>query len=293
MRILLGLVVLVGCSDEPAKTCEKNGGSGCFTLPTAAMVAHTSATATAPPALGCGPLVPYTSTFQVTLNGSVVDYAMSTKGIASATLSLFASDDFATPIAMTTTAPNGTFSIHVPPATPDILFATISATGYVDLYYSNLRPNLMMALDTGVVLATATPDFLDQLYGLVRSKQDPMRASLAVAVEDCQRHPIEHAIAVISPMSGKRAFFDGAQVFYTAAGMYAVPELQSVQADTNDNGDVAALNIPADHPSFLQIWGFPDDAAVAKHEAGLALVAEYPLAVSAGELGGFTAFANQ
>ena len=33
---------------------------------------------------------------------------------------------------------------------PDILYATISAAGYVDLYAANFRPNLMMAIVSGV-----------------------------------------------------------------------------------------------------------------------------------------------
>jgi hypothetical protein len=54
----------------------------------------------------------------------------------------------------------------------------------------------------------------------------------------------------------------------------------------------AFINVPAE-PVYLQLWGFPDEAALARGEDGLVLVAEYPIHTSAETVHAFSLFANQ
>ena len=288
MRSLVGVMGVVcavtGCSDDPPNTG--------FTLPTAPLVATGSGGAMLAPAIGCGPIVPTTSTHAVTVNGEVIDYLMTTKGIA-ATIAVYNADDFANPIVTATSAANGAYSVQIPTAMPDLLYAKITATDYLDIYDWNLRPDLTQPIISKYNVPLITADERDQLYGLVRVTPDPKKSTLAAVALDCNKNPLQHAVAVISTVSGKRSFLPGAQVFYTAAGMYPVPELTSVQADTNDNGTIAILNITVTKQVFLQVWGFPDDAAFKMHEKGLVLIAEYPLLLAMGQQGGINAFANQ
>jgi hypothetical protein len=285
LRAMGVICVVAGCSDD-------SNPNPTFTLPTASLAAYNSMHYMVAPSLGCGPIVPTTSTHAVTINGSVVDYVNSTKGIA-AMVTVYNADDFANPIAMTTSATNGAYSIQIPTAMPDLLYGKVTATGYLDIYYFNLRPDLSQALISKYNVADTTADGLDQLYGLVRVTPDMTKASLAVTAFDCNKNVLQHAIVVISTVSGKRSFLGGASVFYTASGAFPAPELTAVQPETNDNGAAAALNITVSKPIFVQVWGFPDDAAVAMHEKGLALIAEHQVMLTAGQLAGLNAWANQ
>ena len=81
-------LVLVGCGGDdgggdPAK-CPTSGGENCFLLPTEAMVAHPAPMMSAAPVLGCGALVPVSSTHAVALSGKVIDYQRPTVGVANA-----------------------------------------------------------------------------------------------------------------------------------------------------------------------------------------------------------------
>jgi hypothetical protein len=295
MTRMLGVLVLVvaacGGGDDDPGVCSQDGGEACFQLPTAALAAH-DADSAVPADIGCGAIVPRDSTIEVTVSGTVKNYSGGTP-IPSAAISVYDSNDYDTPIATTTAGTDGTYSIVIPTGTPDLLFAKVVADGFVEIYVENLRPDLTTATIADFDLSMATAAFLDTTFALVDTDWDHTKAGIAAVAQDCSRHPLEHAVATISATAGERDFIAGAPVFYAAAGDFPLPVPPDTRGDTNDNGAIAALNIPPSGTAFLQIWGFPDAGAVAEGEAGLELVAEYPLNLFADEALGFTAWANQ
>ena len=277
-----------GESRDPAR-CHLDGGEHCFQVPTAVMVSHFE-DQDLDTVIGCGPLEPALAATNVTLSGTITDYSGGGE-VADATITIYDDEDFTNEIGNATTAADGTYSIGLPAGTPDILFGTLEADGYVTLHDYNGRPDLTGAT-AELNLVMATEELLDTFAGLVDTDLDPDGAIVAAIASDCDRNSIEHVAAVVSATSGERDFVDGVNLFYTAAGALPVPVTPDVRGDSNDNGLIAILNVPA-QPVYLQLWGFPDEAALARGEDGLELVAEYAIDLDAGTSNGFVAFANQ
>jgi hypothetical protein len=294
-RFLMALV-LAACGnnllppDAPKPICAVDGGAACFQLPTAPLVAH-STTATMPVVLGCGAHVPVLSTLTVTVSGKVQNYTGGT--VASAYLLVYGRSDFTTPITSASSDVDGSYTMDLPVGTPDTLFGKIVATGFADIYAANARLDLTMATLPNFNWTTATEAFLDTVFGIVNAVRDRTKAAMAITALDCNGFAIEHAVATVSSTSRTRTFIPGASIFYGAAGTFPVPVRPETRGDTNNNGAIAAFNVPPTGSSFLQIWGFPTAAAQAVGASGLVLIAEYPLTLFAGESVGFSAFANQ
>ena len=181
--------------------------------------------------------------------------------------------------------------MQIPAGTDDYFYQTTSAPGYADLFDVNLHIDLSNAI-TGEQVSPATPEFVDMTYGLVRVTRDPSDVLIVSRAYDCNLRLIEHAVGVISSASGQRAFVPGPSAYYGADGTFAVPVLPDVRGDTNTNGLIGFFNVPVATGDYIQLWGFPDDASVAQGEAGLVLVAEYPLTPAA-QLLGFPLYANR
>ena len=212
--------------------------------------------------------------------------------VAGATITVHDRDDFTSPIVSATSAQDGTYSLVVPAGTPDRLFVTSTAVGFVDASYANLRPDLSQAAVTDYTLWLSTEVFLDAALALVDDTWDHATASIAGFAFDCDRRKLEHAAVTVSSTSGQRDFVPGVSVFYSA-GDIPLPAPPDVRGDTSVNGGAAVVNVPADGPAYLQVWGFPDAAALSDGEAGLVLVAEYPLTRFSGKVLAFFAWANE
>ncbi len=287
------MAALVGCTDNATtKMCTNGSGDACLTLPTAPLLAHPTAMTTGAPVLGCGPLQVMTSTMATVFSGAVLDYQNSATMVGGASITIYSQADFTGQLVTATSAADGTYSFTLPSGSPNVLFAKVTAANYVDAYYVNGHFDVTKPAVTFNFTDVRT-DSVGTLYGLVRETPDPTKATLAIVADDCNRAPLEHAIGVISSTSKKRTLVAGAGVYYTAHGTFPAPVLTSVQPDTTETGLIASVNVPVTGSLYLQVWGFPDATAQAKGEAGLELVAEYPLTLFASEAAIFAAYANQ
>lgn len=279
--VMVVVAALAACSDSTSPTPVDP--------PTAALIAHTGS-ATGPAILGCGPEMPYTATRSVGVTGSISDYANGS-AVAGPQISFYTDPTFATAIGQTVPGTSaGKYTVTFPAGTSEPLSAKVTAPGYLDTFYGHLRPNFAGAV-ASLSMPTATADFIAMIYGLVRVTQDPNKATINSGLNDCQGATIEHAIAVASSQSGKRVPIAGAEIFYGVAGNLPVPVLHSIRVDTNDNGVAGFFNVPAGS-FYLQFWGFPDDTAVARGDAGLVLITEEHVTVTAGELLGYGVIAQ-
>jgi hypothetical protein len=292
VRVLV--LVLVGCGGGDVqpdasllKPCKEMGGSACFQLPTAPVSTREGA----PSALGCG-YVPKPAPSTVTFSGVVRQYGSSTKLAPNATIKLYGSSDYATPLATTTSdATDATYSITVPAGTEDRLYGEFSAAGFLTIYPEDVRVDMTMD-HTMFNLQMVTPDIIEGAAIPVKEIWDPESAVFAGTAYDCNGLVIMHAAITVSTVQGQRAFAPGATVYYGAAGAAPIAISPDDRGDTNDNGAFALFHLKPGAQLYAQSWGFVDAAAQAMGEAGLTLIAEHPLKVVANTAGNVSLWAK-
>jgi len=287
------LVIVVGCGggeDQPdaglLKPCKEMGGSACFQLPTAPISTREGAAS----ALNC--YVPRPAPASVTFSGVVRQFGSSTKLVTNATIKLYGSPDYATPIATTTSsATDATYSITVPAGT-ERLYGEFSGADYLTIYPEDVRPDLTMGDLTMFNLQMVTPDIIEGAAIPVKELWDPESAVFAGTALDCNGLIIMHAAVVVSTVQGQRAFAPGVSVYYGAAGAAPIAIPPDDRADTNDNGAFALFHLKPGTQLYAQSWGFIDAAAQAKGEAGLTLISEHPLKVVPNTAGNISLWAK-
>ena len=258
--------------DAPNTACKDMGGSACFQLPTAPLQTHDGA----PSALGCGPVVPGTSSAVVTYTGNVAAYGANTP-IPGALIKVHTAPDFANPVSTATSAADATYSLPIPSGTPELMWNSVEASGFLTSYVHAYRPDLMHGDIASFNLRLFIPDNLESAALLVKEVWDPAFTVVAGYAYDCNRMIIVHAAVALSSTSGQRTFVPGASLYYGAPGVVPLAVPPDERGDTNDNGVFAVFRVPPGQQLFIQIWGFVDAAAQARGEAGLTLVGEWPV----------------
>jgi hypothetical protein len=284
---------VMGCGgSDPApdasllKPCKEMGGAACFHLPTAPVSTRDGA----PSALGCG-LVTHPAPSPVTFSGIVKSFS-SNKPIPNATIKVFGSADYGTPIATATSdATDASYSLTVPTGT-DREYGEFSAEGFLTFYPEDVRPNLTMGDVSMYNLQLVTSDAVEGAALLVKEIWDPEAAVFAGTALDCNGLIIEHAEVVVSTVAGQRAFAPGVSVYYAVAGAAPIVASPDDRIDTNDNGTFALFHLKPGVAVYAQLWGFVDATAQAKGEAGLTLLAEHPLHVVANTAGNISLWAR-
>lgn len=269
-----------------AVACKAMGGEACFRLPTAPLV-----TPDGPANIGCGPIVPTASPTAVTFTGKVAQFGTSAP-IPNAEVKLFTSPDYTTAIATTVSDSSANYSITLPQGTPDYMWGSVSGAGYLTSYIHSFRPDLSMGDVPDFNLSIFKPANLEGAAVLVDETWDEAYAVAAGFIRDCDRRLVEHAAIVVSSAPGTRAF-TSATMYYGAPGAVPLAVPLDERSDTNGNAAYAAFRVPPGQPLYLQAWGFPDAAAMAKGETGLKLIAEERMHVVANSVVAMTMFVNK
>lgn len=276
--IMIGILALGACSDGGPAVCSRDGGAACFELPTRPMRWYVNGGDSGPAVIGCGEIAPVPSAMAVALQGRVTNWDTAVR-VAGVTLEVFDAGDYASPIATATTDGNGAYSMSLASGTPDRLWGTIRGGGSEPQLIHQMRPDLSQAT-VMVDYAIATPATLDRVIAElpgVGVDRDAGRAQLAVYVLDCGGRAIMETAVVLSTTAGRRNFVDGVPVFYSAVGLeFPLPGPHEEIGVTENDGVAVLLNVPVDGaPLYVQAWGFPDEAAVARGQDGLVLIAEH------------------
>jgi hypothetical protein len=281
---------LIGCggddaSDMPdagAAKCEKVGGEACFKSPTAVVIKDNGM----PANLNCTAPTITASTQDIELSGTAFDFQNSDDPIPMPTIEAFDGLNFASPVAMTTGAVDGTYKLTIPTgkAKTRMNFRT-KATGWLDTYALNINVDVTKPMITnferrGVSLNTA--DALPAFIGVTRTAGLGVLAGVA---QDCSGDQIEHAIATVSTSSAKAAgakptFVQGAQVYYFSNGDPNLPVRRNSRTDTNKDGLFVIIEIPPTSGSntyFLQVWAYLNEADKAADKLTLISELESPV----------------
>jgi hypothetical protein len=247
-----------------------------------------------PPRLDCGEMVPGAARMPFTLVGRVYDFRSGENyRVPAATVELFGGASFATPIGSFVTDAMGNYSVAMPVATPDILYAHVTSAITADEYLHAIRSSHTLAPDIeSLNIATANAQFVDDAASLVHVTRTAGTGFIFTRIADCQGLNIEHMEVVLSATRGERAFVRGASTVYGAPGEPPVPVLVIARGDSADNGAAAIFNIAPADVYYLQAWGFHTDDDLLRGEAGLSLVLEYPVRIEADRVYGITYRAN-
>lgn len=273
--------------DAANTACKDMGGSACFNLPTGPMTNRNGMAS----ALGCGAFVPTPAPSPVTFTGTVKVFGQSVV-VPNASIKVYSSVDYATPVATATSAADGTYSLTVPTGTPNQLFGDFEAANYLSVYPHYVRANLSMGNISMYALSVVTSDIIDGASLLVKENWDPTSAVFAGTALDCDGVIVEHAEVVLSATAGQRDFVPGVSVYYGAAGAVPLAVPPDQRADTNDNGAFAIYHLKEGAPYYVQMWGFIDQTAQAQGEAGLTMVAEEQIHVVTNTAGNVALWAH-
>ena len=287
MRTIACLLALAACgADEPAADpykCMASGGAGCFEMPTKPISAADAMGLATTPVLDCAPYevtsAPVTFTGK-TLN--MINKAMTPQ----VRVELFADLAMTQPRGDTMSDDLADYTLAADPM-PSQLFARTSSTVNLPLHFLYQRIDVSIAQQTRDFI-TATRENIGGVIQTVGDSFLPGKSQFFGTAYDCNGNKLVNVIANVSPSSaannGARVFEAGVKVYY-----YALDSLNDVALHrrtqarmTSSPGSFVATNIGSGK-RYLQIWGFPTEAALAEGSAGLELVGELEVPVPSSE----------
>jgi hypothetical protein len=153
-----------------------------------------------------GQALPTTAPSSITVNGTVTQGVITPAPSSGATVTAYRTGN-ASPLATTTTAANGTYTLSISTGgTPVDGYLQISNTGYITTYAYPPAPLAANATESGILVTTS--EFAN-LSTVANVTQDPSKGFIAVVVEDCAGAPIAGATISTNPAAGTIRYNSG------------------------------------------------------------------------------------
>ena len=153
-----------------------------------------------------GQPLPTTAPSTVTVSGTVTQGVIGPVASSGATVTAYRTGN-AAPLATTTTAANGTFTLTIGTGgTPIDGYLQISKTGYITTYAYPPAPLAANATESGILVTTSEFGTLSNVASVT---QDPAKGFIAVVVEDCNGAPIAGATITTNPAAGTIRYNSG------------------------------------------------------------------------------------
>jgi len=175
-----------------------------------------------------------------------------------------------TPIASTTSDAEGKYSITIPTGVTRLAFKSSDPedptrffdTYLLNQYFNDEAPNASEDLNS---VSFLTGDALPAFIGVMRTEG---LGILAGAFRDCDNNEVDGVIATVNTDSCAAGGCDptdlnhlqGAQTYYFSAGSTSLPVRLSQAANTNHDGLFVVIELPPSANSYLQVWGYKDQA---------------------------------
>ena len=289
MRVSLILLVtgLCACADEeptadPYK-CIAQGGAGCFELPTEPIAAADAMGNAVTPALDCAEYQVTTSTAPVTFTGktlNLINMAM----IPNVRVEVFADSSLTMLLAETMSNDTADYTATIDNM-PSKAAARVSADGNQTIVYENQRIDVSVTQHDMFNFFIATRPNVAQVIELVGDQWLAGKSHIAGFAFDCAGNRLVNVVVNVAPGSGAngtRLYEPGVKTYYGIEGSVPVLARRTQLAMTTSSGTYAATNLaPGKH--FLQIWGFPSEAALMMGGKGLVMLGEEEIHVPSAE----------
>ena len=293
MRVPLVLfAALVACSDdEPAADpykCMAAGGGGCFEMPTKPIAAADANGNAATPVLDCAPYE--VTSGPVTFTGQTVNL-LNKAATPAVKVEVFGDLQLTLPAGNATSDDAAAYSLAIDPMPSQSFWRTTSAAN-LPLYFAYKRVDVTNPQQDMHDVVTATRA---NIGGILASVGDSFlidKSQIFGTAYDCNGNRLVNVIANVAPNSGangSRVFETGVKIYYYALDTQNMVALhrRTQAAMTSSPGSFVATNV-ATGKHYLQIWGYPSEAALAEGSAALELIGEVELAVPSMETAQFT-----
>lgn len=291
MRLALALCpslfLVVACGGEPEMPDAPDNG---FATPTVTLKANMEVMTdvwmeVGPADLSClgTPSSDVATATMVTLNTKVTDF-QSGNAVPSAMVTAFQGQNYTQPFAMATSDTMANVSLDIPAGTKRYGFQMMG-TGILPTFLLNqivdpAQVMNMMTTDPSRIqsVSMVTAATLNALIGQTRI---PGTGVVAGALRDCQLREMSGFIATMSSTQGTASPFMGGETYYFDPAV-GLPVRHNQQQFASADGLYMIIQLPATNPTgYVQMWGFPTDADLAKGMSGLKLIAELQVPVLA------------
>ena len=219
----------------------------------------------------------------VTLNTKVSDF-QSGNAVPGAMVKAFHDIDFTAPFDTKMSDTNAMVSVMIPAGTKRYGFQMTSSsslpTFLLNQYVDPTKVTGGVTTDPTKIqtVSMVTAATLNALIGQTRMVGTGV---VAGALRDCQHHEMSGFIATVSSTKGSATPIGGGEAYYFDPAV-GLPVRHNQAAFGSADGLFMIIQLPATAPQgYVQMWGFPTDADVAKGMAGLKLIAELQVPIIA------------
>jgi hypothetical protein len=294
MRTSIALAVaLMGCSEEEptadAYKCAAAGGAACFELPTRVVEATDASGADTTPVLDCAAYEVTTANAPITFTGRTV-HAVNKAMVPLVHVELFADLALTMLVGETISDETGNYTFMVD-GLPSQVFVRTMGTDTLPSHQLYERFDVTLMQYDMHDFVTTTRSAVAAIVESVGDLFATGKTQVTGVAYDCNGNRLVNVVANIAPSSaagGTRAYEEGVRVYYYGidAQNTAVLNRRAQASMTRSPGSFVATNL-ASGKHYVQVWGYPDDAALANGEFGLVLLGEAELRVPSMETAAF------
>lgn len=291
MRLALAFTLpslLVACGDDSNMMADAPDNG--FVTPTVTLKANNETspdvwTEVGPADLSClgTPTSDPATTQAVTLTTKVTDF-QSGNAVPGAMVTAFKGIDYMTPFATATADTMAQVMITIPSGTTRYGFQMTSTSSLPTFLLNQIvdptKVTNGMTMTPGDI-ATVSNVTAATLNALIGQTRVPGTGVVAGALRDCAGNEISGFISTVSSTRGTATPIAGGEAYYFDAAV-GLPVRHNQQAHASADGLYMIIQLPSTNPKgYVQMWGFPTDADLAKGMTGLKLIAELEVPILA------------
>jgi hypothetical protein len=216
------------------------------------------------------------TTVAVTLSTTVRDFQSDgTADTAGSVVTAFPAQDASAPFDTQTADASANVTLTIPVGMKRFGFKMTNPSSLDTLLLNQtVKPDLAAQTISRIqVVSKTTAQTLPALIGVSRTAGTGV---LAGAMRDCQNREVSNFIATVSSTSGAVNHVDGADTYYFSSSV-GLPVRHGQKEAGSEDGLFMIIELAATPNAFVQVWGYPDDAALAADN--LQLIAELKTAV--------------
>ncbi len=225
--------------------------------------------------LGClgEPSEDVATTVDVTLSTVVRDF-QSDNLVPNAMISVFKDQEVDAPFTTATADEEGAVSFTIPTGTTRFGYKMVDGAS-LDTLLLNQKVASDQPEQTAARIQIVSKSTAQTLPALIGISRTPGTGVLAGAIRDCQGHEISNFIATVSLNAARTAdeiqFAPGTDTYYFSSSV-GLPVRHTQKAAGSEDGLFMIVELEPSATAFVQVWGYPDQAALDNDE--LTLIAE-------------------